>query len=368
VKGSTFSADTLAMARRTAVCLGLCLALSLAARAATTVGSICRVKGEETNTLHGLGLVVGLNGTGDGGDFLPTIRALATAMELMGSPVGTTDEKGKRDFRSELKNAANVALVTVTATVPAGAREGDRIDCVVSSIGAAKSLEGGRLFPTALLGPTPDPQHRVYAFAQGPLQLDDPQMARTGRVHGGCQLVEDFPSCFSKDGKITLVLNESHADFQVAQQVAEVINYEWSFRTSGQSIAKAVDQFNIEVLVPPEYEDHLVSFVSQILRLPMLNQPLGSPKVVINERSGSIVIGGDVEIAPVVITHKNILVEAGATGGARFVPFDPTQQQSARLQALVTALDAIQVPSEDIIDIIKDLHRNGKLHAQLVIE
>jgi flagellar P-ring protein precursor FlgI len=340
-----------------------------AAQATTTIGSICRVKGQEKNTLHGMGMVVGLNGTGDGGDFMPTMRSLATSMELMGNPVGVADPSGVKNIYAELKSADNVALVTITATVPAGAREGDRLDCVVSSVGAAKSLEGGRLFFTLLAGPVPDREGRVYAFAQGPVSLDDPELARSGRIHGGCQLLEDFPSKFSKDGKITLVLDENHADFQVAHEVAEVINYEWSFRTSGQSVAKAMDQFNIEVAVPPEYQDHLVDFVSQILRLPMIREPQVTPRVVINERSGSIVIGGDVEIGPVVVTHKNVLIEMDHPAvGTRFVPIDPGEPQNPDLQALVTALDAVRVPNEDIIDIIKDLHRNGKLHAQLIIE
>jgi len=107
--------------------IGLTVTTADARTTLTTLKSICRVKGQEENTLHGLGIVVGLNGTGDGGNFLPTIRSLAIAMELMGTPIG---ENGA----AELKDAKNVALVTVTATVPAaGARQGDKTDCVVSS-------------------------------------------------------------------------------------------------------------------------------------------------------------------------------------------------------------------------------------------
>jgi flagellar P-ring protein precursor FlgI len=182
-------------------------------------------------------------------------------------------------------------------------------------------------------------------------------------------LIEDFPSNFSKDGKITLVLDENLADFQVAHEVAEVINYEWSFQASGRPLAKAVDQFNIEVTVPSQYAQHMVAFVSQILSLPMIREPKVSPRVVINERAGSIVIGGDVEIGPVVVTHKNIVIEANSQGsGAEFVQIDLAQPNNPRLQALVAALDALRVPSDDVIDIIKDLHRNGQLHAQLIIE
>ena len=135
-------------------------------QARTLLKNICRVKGQEENTLQGLGLVVGLKGTGDGGNFLPTIRSLATAMQLMGSPIG-------KGGAAELKDAKNVALVMVTATVPAaGARQGDLLDCTVSSIGGAKSLAGGTLMMTPLQGPHVN-SDRVYAFAQGAINLND---------------------------------------------------------------------------------------------------------------------------------------------------------------------------------------------------
>src|SRR5581483_12239223 len=110
------------------------------AHAGTRLKDICRLKGQEANTIRGLGIVVGLAGTGDGGNFLPAIRSLATAMALMGNP-------NSKIGPQELKDAKNVALVTVTATIPAGgARQGVEIDCTVSSVGSAKSLAGGELF------------------------------------------------------------------------------------------------------------------------------------------------------------------------------------------------------------------------------
>src|SRR5688572_22615387 len=116
----------------TALALMLAAAWPQRGEACTLLSSICRIKGQEENSLQGLGLVVGLNGTGDGGDFLPTIRSLATAMQLMGNPIG-------KGGPLELKNAKNIALVMVSVKVPAaGARQGDRIDCTVSSIGASK--------------------------------------------------------------------------------------------------------------------------------------------------------------------------------------------------------------------------------------
>ena len=331
------------------------------ADARTMLKSICRVKGQEENTLHGLGFVVGLKGTGDGSNFLPTIRTLAKVMSLMGEPVG-------QNGLAELKNAKNVALVTVTATVPAaGARQGDKLDCVVSSIGSAKSLEGGRLFLTPLLGPDRN-STRIYAFADGAISLDAGNMPTTGRIHAGCQLEADFFNVFSKDNCITLVLDKNHADFQVAQDVADLINSQLAFQNGGVALAKALNQVNIVVTIPKQYRNDPVLFVSQVLGLPMI-QPQTEARVVINERAGSIVIGGDVEIGAVVVTHKNVVVETGGTlAGEPFVGVDPEETNTPKLKALVEALNAVHVPTEDIIDIIKGLERNGKLHGKLIID
>lgn len=347
---------------RTVALAGLlaCLAGAPSANGETVLKSICRVKGQEELTLQGLGIVVGLKGTGDGSSYLPMVRSLAKVMTVMGQPLS---EVGLE----ELKDTKNVALVTVSATVPAaGARQGDRIDCTISSIGSAKSLDGGRLFLTPLIGPEKEDNPRIYAFAQGPVTLDDPSMTTTGRVHRGCQLEEDFFHAFVREDKINLVLDRNYADFQVAQDVAELINSQLGFQTSGLPLARALNQVAIEVRVPSQYREDPVSFVSQVLGLRILDPPTGA-RVVINERAGSIVISGEAEIGPVVVTHKNVVVEAGASGGY-FLPIDLQQNQSLQLKALVEALNAVHLPSQDIIDIIKGLERNGKLYAQLIIE
>ncbi len=324
--------------------------------------NICRVKGQEENTLHGLGLVVGLKGSGDGGEFLPTIRSLATALQLMGSPLG-------RGGTLELKDAKNVALVMVTVTVPAaGARQGDKLDCVVSSIGAAKSLNGGTLFSTPLQGPQVG-NNRVYAFAQGQLHIDDIKAPATAKIHQGCRLEEDFYNVFSKDGKITLVLDKNHADFQVAQDTAELINSQLNYQNTDGYLARALNQVNIEVSIPPQYREDPVLFISQVLSLPTLD-PQPEARVVINERTGSVVVSGDVEIGSVVVTHKNIVIETGSANAStnRFVPLDAEKTATAKLKALVEALNAVKVAPEDMIDIIKSIERNGKLHGALIIE
>jgi flagellar P-ring protein FlgI len=350
------------------------------AHAQIRLKNICRLKGQEENTLHGLGLVVGLKGTGDGGNYLPTIRSLAMAMELMGNQIG-------KGGAGELKDTRNVALVTVTAKVPSfGARQGDKIDCTVSSIGAAKSLEGGRLFLTPLLGPQAEGM-RVYALADGAVHIDDPKLPTSGSVHHGCQLEEDLLNAFVKNNKITLVLDEHHADFEVSQEIAELINSNWydtsaselsrrptapgrlmSFNSESGYLAKAINPLFVEVTIPPQYRENAVDFVAQVLAL-SIGEPQTAARVVINEKTGIVVIGADVEIGSVVVHHKNITVETGADLPAeRFVGVDPSELQTAKLKALVAALNAVKAPPADIIEIIKGLERDGKLHAQVIVQ
>ena len=291
------------------------------AEARVTLKSICHIKGQEENTLQGLGIVVGLKGTGDGGNYLPTIRSLAKIMGILDVP---TSKAGLAD----LKETKNVALVIVTATIPAaGARQGDKLNCVVSSVGSAKSLAGGRLFLTPLVGPDPR-NHRVYALAEGPITLEDSSHTTSGRIHDGCRLEEEFFNVFTKDGKITLVLEKNHADFQVAMDVVEAVNSQIKYQTSSTvPLAHALNQGNIEVTIPPQYRDDPVSFISQVLALPVM-EPRTGARVVINERAGSVIISGDVEIGSVAVTHKNIVIETAGDGGAGsparpFVPLDP---------------------------------------------
>ncbi len=345
------------------VAAGTLLASAATASAARlTLKSICRIKGQEENSIQGLGVIVGLKGTGDSSSYLPTIRSVAKIMSIMGnSPAANAI--------LELKDTKNVALVIVTATIPAaGARQGDKIDCVVSSIGAAKSLAGGRLFLTPLIGP--DPKHpRVYAFAEGAITLEDPALPNTGRIHEGCRLEEEFFHAFTKDNHITLVLDKNHADFQVAQDIADLINSQMGKQVSSYTpLAHAFNQGNILVEIPAQYRDDPVLFISQVLSLPIM-EPRTVPRVVINERTGTIVISGDVEIGSVAVTHKNLVIEAGGQTVARpFVGVDPADPTAPKLKALVEALNSVHAPPADIIEIIKGLDRDGKLHAPLIIE
>lgn len=328
---------------------------------------ICRIKGQESNTLTGLGLVVGLKGTGDGNS-RPTQRALAQMMKAHGNPV--TQLPGNVDSLDELKNAKNVALVWVTATIPPeGRRQGDAIDCDVSAI-SASSLDGGTLLPTPLLGPTGS--NRVYAFAQGLLHLDDASRPVAAGIHKGCRLEVDFINKYlTPQGTFTLVMDQNHSSFEIVQDITEQINTQASTQAlhrGDRDIAKAIGPVNIEISVPDTYRDDPVLFVAQILEMRIFN-PQTRSKVVINERAETIVIGAEVQIGAVVLSHKNLVIEPPAgTSAAKFVELDTTNTPVAHLRDLVDALNAIRLPTKDIIEIIKVLEASGKLHGQVVIQ
>lgn len=348
--------------KRCATCLllaALIQTLAIApARAGTKLETLCRIKGQEENTLHAMGIVVGLNGTGDG-SFTPTHRTLATIMERMGIPVSV----------EEMKDAKNVALVHVTTTIPAtGARQGDELDCVVSAVGSCSDLTGGRLMMTPMLGPVPMRDAPVFALAQGDITVENPDVPTKGKVRSGCRLEQEFRYNYVKDGKIMLVLKPQFAEFCVAQEVAEMINGpQILYQNNSRLVARALDAVTIEVEVPGQYLADPVLFVTQLLQLEMTTVPVG-PRVVINERAGIIGFSGNVEIAPVAIAHRNIVVEAGPAGAGPFVALDPADPQNPQLKSLVTSLNAINVPTSDIIEIIKLLDANGAIAGDVIFQ
>ena len=345
-------------------CLVITLACGFAVSdvaARTVLRNICRVKGQEENVLRGLGLVVGLNGTGEVND-PATMRALARSMEIMGAASPQTGNLPGAENLRELQRIKNAALVWVTATVPAtGARRGDKLDCNVSAING-KSLAGGRLAFAALQGPNVN-DSRVYGLAEGAIHLDSPEQPLVGRIHNGCQMEEDVFTPFVSGGRFTLILDKHHANFQTATDIVDRIR-QTHFQQDHEQV-QAVNAANIVVTVPGEYRDDPIAFISQILELDTYN-PEPEARVVINERTGSIVIHGEVEIGDVVISHRNIVVEA-TEETPRFAELRQDLEPSPKLKSLVDALNALKVPNEDAIEIIKDIDRSGKLHGRLIV-
>jgi len=338
------------------------------------IRDICRVKGQEQNTLHGVGLVVGLEGTGDGDR--PTTRALAKFLELLGNPISIDSQR--QPVLTELENAKNVALVTVTATVPAeGARQGELLNVLVNAF-SAKSLEGGHLMVTPLTGPRPGDDN-VFGFAQGPLSKDKNGPATAGQVHDGCRLGRDIANNFISDGKITLVLDKHHASFQTANEIEKMLN---NPEVSGfglgrskdrsklaDSFAKAKDQVNIEVRIPAVYQDDPVAFASEVLDLQII-PPRHDARVVIDKRNGVIIVGNNVGVGRVAVSHKNIAIQTGAApgDGPLFVVDQENDTNTTRLQALVNALNGLKVSTEDIIDIVEALEASGDLYGKLIVK
>lgn len=354
------------------VCL---LAAAQADAVGLKLGDICRVKGQEANTLQGLGLVVGLRGTGDG-DAAPTARALARMMQLMGGQVAV-DATGALNLR-DIKDAKNVALVFVTVKVPAvGAQQGDLLDVSVNAI-TAKSLDGGFLMLTPLLGPRAD-NPKVYAMAQGPLSVSPDGPPTNARIQSGCKMESTITAEFHQNGLLTLILDRDFADFDTAQRVEDEINHlpGLSLGDAGaagvtasqrRTRAQAIDQLHIEVTIPELYRTNPIKFVSYLLNIPI---QIGSrsSRVVINERDGIVVIGENVEIAPVLITHRNLRIEAGGKSMDGLIPVDQQSPgNNASLKALADALNALDVSTDDLIAIIKTLKKKGDLYGEVVFE
>src|SRR3954471_18919384 len=203
---------------------------------AVKVGDITRLSGERSNVLTGLGLIVGLRGTGDGGDFAPAIRPLAAML-------GKFNDKS--DVR-ELANVGNVALVSVTAVLPPRTvRNGDKLDVYVSSLGAATSLKGGRLLIMPLQGPTPD--SGIFAMAQGATVIEDATVPTHALIPGGAVMEADLPAQVIQKGRITLILNEPAASWTTASTIAKIIN---DAEGTGETRPIAVDSKNIIVTLP----------------------------------------------------------------------------------------------------------------------
>ena len=342
------------------------LCLPQLASAEIKLSDVCRIKGQEENTLHGMGLVVGLKGSGDG-DSKATMRALARYMELMGHRIGN-DPRGQV-MLDELKGAKNVALVFLTVTIPAGgAQQGDLLDCKVSAM-SAKSIEGGYLMLTELHGPVPG-DRTVYGLAKGQISIDDIIKPQTGTISGGCQVEQKFQNEFVKDGKLLLVMSKDHATFAMTSLVEQNVNREPDFRigSSSEGIARALDQVRVQVTIPPTYADNPALFASVLMET-RVGRPLTDTTVIINERKQAVIVGADVEIGPVAVMHKNRLIQVGGDQVNQFVEVNPSADtQKPKLAALVDALNTLKVPAEDVIDIIKMLKHKRALYGELIIE
>jgi flagellar P-ring protein precursor FlgI len=333
---------------------------------ATRIGDVTHLKGRRENKLQGLGLVVGLAGTGDGGRYAPSIQALASLLQKFENTVPMV----------ALRDTKNVAIVSVEAVLPDhGVREGDRVDVQVSALGAAKSLAGGRLLLTPLQGPD---LRTIFAFASGPISLTDPKLPTTTVVRQGATMEADIFHYYIENDRITLVLEDAQASWALASTIAQLVNESLSISGQVERIARALDPRNVEVIVPPNERIDPAAFIAAVEGIELFLPP-AEARVAINRRKGTVVITGEVEIGPVLISYNGMTittiqpppepsVDEPITIEKTVAVLDPQQRGGARLRDLVDALNALHVPARDLINIIDELHRSGKLHGKLLVE
>ena len=350
-------------ATRWLLALGLCVVAASPAYGRVRLENICTLQGQQEVRLTGIGLVVGLTGTGDGAKNIPTVRALQAALLRMNSPVAPGD----------LRNADNVAVVMVECTIPrTGLRRGQTVDCFVSAVMGAKSLRGGRLLSTPLTS-VHVRDETVWSLCSGAIVIEDISRSTTGRIIHGSSMQRDATPLFLKQQQgtiVTLMIDPNHASFWTSSEVARVVNSEFSFEVGGQQVARPLTPNSVEVQIPQQYRESPVDFVAQVLDVG-IDLPNTQAKVILNSRTGTVIVTGEVEISPVVITHKSFSIEIGpdeVQGPGPFVGLVEGQgrQSPQQLKQLVDALNQLRVPSEDIIAIIRELHATGKLHAELV--
>eukprot|EP00913_Durusdinium_trenchii_P013352 g12533.t1 len=287
--------------------------------------------------LVGIGLVVGLDGTGDGGKSAPTVRALAQVMKLMNSPVADINE---------LKEAKNVAVVHIEARIPrTGLRYGQKIDCFVSSAMGATSLRGGRLLVTPVEEADIN-NDLVVGLASGGIRLEDSQSLRTGKIPGGIVLHRDYPVRFidrERGNMITLMLNPGHASFYSSNEIAEAVNLEFRSEAGGTDVARPAGPGFVEVLLPKSYENAPVKFVATMLSV-SIEHPHAQARVVVNARTGTVIVTGEVEISPVLISKNGLQIQvqpAGAGGGTATGGFTAFTRPPSGIAGIIMELSSI---------------------------
>jgi flagellar P-ring protein precursor FlgI len=340
------------------------------------IKDMATIEGVRSNQLVGYGLVVGLEGSGDSQQTKFTTQSVANMLETYGLSVPADKMKVK-----------NVAAVVVTATLPPFAREGATIDVVVSSVGDARTLQGGTLLQTPLRAAN----GMVYAVAQGPVSIGGFSAAgggssttknhpTVGRIPGGAMVEKATKTELTVNDAVNVTLNQS--DFATASRTASAINA----KIEG-GYATAVDANVVRVGVPKEYRDNLVGLIAAVEAVEVTTDT--AARVIVNERTGTVIIGGQARITPVAVAHGGLTVEvstqtqvsqpnAMAPGTTVVAPQTnvTVKEESGSLMEitsvstvseLVRALNALKVTPRDLIAILQAVKEAGALQAQLEI-
>jgi flagellar P-ring protein precursor FlgI len=355
--------------------LALSMAAPLAAR--SRIKDIGRFAGVRSNSLVGYGLVIGLNKTGDKRQTFFTQQSLVNMLERFGLTINNPSIK-----------VENIAAVMVTASLPAFERMGSRIDVTVASIGDATSLQGGVLLQTPLLGP----DGSVYAVADGPLVLGGYSAGSSatsvtvnhptvGRIpNGGTVEREVFTGLPADTQAMDLILN--YADFTNAKRVSDAVNDAF-----GEAVASPLDSRSVRLLLPQTYRTRPIDFIAMVEAVSV--DVDARAKIVINERTGTVVIGNDVRISPVSIAHGNLSIQINtqfqvsqprpfSEGQTVVVPEQQVTAEEQRsnfvtigdgatVQDLIQALNGLGVTPRDTLAIIEALKSAGALQADLEI-
>lgn len=361
-----------------------------AARADVRIKDITTVEGARGNELLGVGLVVGLNNTG-GTDLATQQMAIDMLRRLDVSTVIARQSLLDNVFKSN-----NIAMVTVTAELPEFARKGSKLDVVVSAFGGVTSLEGGTLIRTPLSGS----DGQVYAVAQGPLsiggfrvrgvsngQLNHPTNAR---IPGGAFVEREALGEINQNGVVRLLLREP--DYSTSAKISQAINQQFP------AAAKAINPGMVQIRVPVGMTSRVTDFVGEVGLLTVT--PDAPARVVINERTGTVVVGHNVRVTATSITHANFVINPnmssalppGSRGAPVPIPNPPSlltppepdggpgvppppderssparSEQTYTVAELVRVLNSLGATPRDLIAIFQILKQSGSLHAELVV-
>lgn len=355
-------------------------AVGTASSEAARIKDLVNVNGVRANKLIGFGMVIGLANTGDQAtNVFFSIQTMVNMLQKLGVTV-PEDRVNQLQFK-------NAATVMVTAELPAFARQGDQIDVVVSSLGDARSLQGGTLLMTPLKGT----DSITYAIAQGPVSIGgfsvlgqaqgvQKNHPNVGRISGGAIVEEELPEFFNTQDEISLSLKVT--DFTTGSRIARAINFKMK-----DVVAEPIDGRTIRVKVPKFYKNNVPGFIAKIETLEV--EPDIIAKVIIDERTGTVVMGENVRISTVAVAHGNLFVQITETpeasqpgplsqGQTAVVPRTEitVEEEENRLLIVpkgigigevVNALNAIGVTPRDLIAILQAIKASGSLHAVLEI-
>lgn len=365
------------MKNSAAIILFAFLFLTASTAHAIRIKDLASFEGVRDNQLIGYGLVVGLNGTGDSDQTKFQIQSVVNMLERMGITTSINSIKVK-----------NVAAVMVTATLPPFAKQGNRLDVLVSSMGDAKSIAGG----TLLMAPLKGGDNQIYAVAQGSVLTNSfafggqgataqKNHPTAGQVPNGALVERELPNTLV--GKSVLNLNLNVADFTTASRIVTAVN-----DTFKSAVAASSDPGSVTLTIPEAYANRAVEFVAALERLEV--KPDLQAKVVLNERTGTIVMGDNVRISTVAVTHGSLSLviketpqvsqpsPLSRTGDTVVVPRTDLKvveenrrlmvmQEGASIGDVVRALNLLGVTPRDLISILQAVKAAGALQAELSI-